>query len=119
MKTTIEKTAGSDCQQRLVRLCEFVIIVGGLATGKTLNKASLKKHFKCEECYDCPGEEFDLSQSEADRMLILTWDADVKDPRHDGKRKPRMDGLRVTVEEARMALGDQWVEPNAHKNNLK
>ena len=94
---------------------EFVIVVGEPATGKTLNKEALRQHFGCEECYDCPGDEHQIRRSDASRILILTTDVDVKDPLYEGKRKPRMEGTRITVAQAREALGTKWVEPNGNR----
>jgi len=96
------------------KVCEFVIIVGGFSTGKTLNKGAIKRYFRCDECYDCPGEELGIRKSQAGRILILTTDADVKDPRGTLKRKPRMEGVRVSVSQVRELLGSAWIEPVAN-----
>lgn len=98
-------------------ICEFIIIVGGPASGKTLNKVALMRHFTCEVCYD---EASELNapyhaESDATRVLILTNDADVQDPRPPRmpkRRNPRLEGTRVSIEAAKAALGDEWIEPN-------
>ncbi len=100
-------------------ICEFIIIVGGPATGKTLNKEALMRHFNCEVCYD---EALELNApyhagSDVKRVMILTYDADVEDPRVPRlrrKRGPRLEGTRVSIEAAKAALGDQWIEPDPH-----
>jgi hypothetical protein len=92
-----------------IGLCEFVIIVGGHRTGKTINKKALMRFFNCSECYD--GDDSNLKNSKAGRILILTGDEHVKDQRYSGKIKPRMEGLRVSVEKAAALLGADWVVP--------
>lgn len=92
-----------------ISICEFVIIIGGCGTGKTLNKSALMRFFNCSECYD--GEDPALKRSKANRILILALDEDVKDPRYSGKRKPRMEGFRISVEKAAELLGSDWIVP--------
>ena len=110
MKTTQKLPAG----------IEFVIVFGGPATGKTLNKDALMRRYNCGECLDYEGRgawamgsfRDDLMRAQSTRVMILSQTDDVKDPfARKSSGRPRLTGLYVSIEQARQALDAEWVEP--------
>ena len=90
---------------------EYIIILGPPASGKTLNREALRKHYKCDHVFDGG---FDRAKivAAAGRIMVLTCDPNLKGP--SGHRKMFKNAVWIPVRAAEIALGSRWIAPEAN-----
>lgn len=88
----------------------FVVVHGGPASGKTLNRENLRKHYRCSAVLDeWPSLPNEL-RGKTGRVLILSTTEKVRDP-YDRRRV--LKARTVKIEDAAKALGSKWITPRA------
>jgi hypothetical protein len=112
-------TPGQGLPAPICSRSEFVIVFGPPASGKTLNQAALKAHYKCDHVFDDMFDDSRIAKATG-RIMILSTTREVKEPRglHPGRRRLITDALFVPVSEAAFALGEKWIAPRGFENNI-
>lgn len=94
---------------------DCVIVIGPPRSGKTLNQEAIARAFRCGKIYN--DGEYELKNASG-RVLVLAQEL-PPDPTVETRARskkglakvPRMPGQVVTIEQAKAACGDEWVEP--------
>lgn len=86
---------------------EYIILISQQRSGKTLNKNAIAKSFKCDSVFDAGFNDGELTKAEG-RVLVLA-NSRPRDPRD---RRRWLVGEIITIEQAKAACGDEWVEPH-------
>lgn len=86
----------------------YVIVFGPPASGKTLNAAALKRHYKCDYVFDIGFHDRQIAESR-EKILILSHTKKVKDPRD--RRRLIQNAVFVSIQEAAAAIGSESVVP--------
>ncbi len=93
----------------------IVVIYGPPESGKTINRVALVKHYKCDHVFDSGFDDMQIEESKG-RVMVLSHFPEIPDPRYRGRKRPALrprikPSLAVSVAEAKIAIGNEWVDP--------
>lgn len=92
----------------------FIIVYGPPASGKTINAERLRKHYRCDHVFDA-GFDNPKILSSSGRVMVLACEQYPPGPRI-GRAKGSSDfyqgAATIPVEEAKFALGGEWIPTN-------